>query len=80
MTHLKFKRHYKLLLLLALVAVVLAVGAGDQRIVAYSAQDIDKVAGPVITYGHTLAALVDAAAESIGIPGVVQAAGTASPW
>ena len=78
MAHLRFKRHYKLLLLLVLLSAVLIVGAGDQRIVAYSAQDIGQVAGPVITYGHTLAALVDAAAESIGIPGAVQAAGAPS--
>jgi len=77
MAHLRFKRHYKLLVLLALVAAVLVVGAGDQRIVAYNAQNIEQVAGPVITYGHTLAALVDAAAESIGISGAVQAAGAA---
>jgi hypothetical protein len=79
MTHLRFKRHYRLLLLLALVAVVLVVGAGDQRIVAYSAQDIQQLPGLVITYGHALAARVDAAGESIGIPGAVQAAGVASP-
>lgn len=78
MAHLRFKRHYKLLLLLVLVSVVLVAGVGDQRIVAYSAQDIEQVAGPIITYGHILAALVDTAAESIGIPGAVQAAGAAS--
>ena len=38
-------------------------------------QDIEQVAGPVITYGHTLAALAEAAAESIGIPGSVRAVG-----
>jgi hypothetical protein len=78
MTHLRFKRYYKLVLLLAVVVAVLIVGAGDQRIVAYSVQDIEQVTGPVITYGHTLATLVDAAAESIGVPGAVQAAGAAS--
>ena len=78
MTHLRFKRHYKLLVLLTLLAAVLVVGAGDQRIVAYSAQDVEQVAGPVITYGHTLAALVEAAAESIGIPGAIQASGAAN--
>jgi hypothetical protein len=78
MTHLRFKRHYKLLVLLALLAAVLIVGAGDQRIVAYSAQDIEQLAVPVATFSHTLAAFIDAAAESIGIPGAVQDAGMAS--
>jgi hypothetical protein len=36
---LKFKRHYKLLMLLVLVSTVLVLGLGDQRIVAYTAQD-----------------------------------------
>lgn len=78
MTRLKFKRHYKLLVLLALVVAVLIAGAGDQRIVAYSLQGTEQVTEAVITYGYTLAALVDAAAESIGIPGAVQASGAAN--
>ena len=39
-------------------------------------QDIEQVAGPVTTYGHTLAALAEAAAESIGTPGSVRAVGS----
>ena len=78
MTHLRFKRHYKLLVLLALLVAVVIVGAGDQRIVAYSAQNIEQVADPVASYGITLAAFIDAMAESIGIPGAVQDAGVAN--
>lgn len=78
MTHLRFKRHYKLLVLLVLLVAVLIVGAGDQPIVAYSVQGTEQVAGPIISYGHTLAALVEAAADSIWIPGAVQSSGTAS--
>ena len=33
---LKLKRHYKLLVLLALIAVVLVLGLGNQRIIAYT--------------------------------------------
>jgi hypothetical protein len=36
MMSLRFKRHYKLLVLLALVAAVLILGLGDQRIIAYT--------------------------------------------
>jgi hypothetical protein len=50
---------------------------GDQPIVAYSVQDTGQVAETVITYGHFLAALIDAVPDSIQIPGAVQAAGTA---
>jgi len=38
---LKLKRHYRLFLMLALVAAVLIVGLGDERIVAYSVQSSD---------------------------------------
>jgi hypothetical protein len=74
MRHLRLQRHYKLLLLLALVVALLIVGAGDQRIVAYSLQDTEKSTPAVINYGHTPAALVEAVPESIQIPGSVQAA------
>jgi hypothetical protein len=77
MTHLKLKRHYKLLLLLALVAAVLIAGAGDQRIVAYSLQGTEQVTEAVITYGHSLAALVEAVPDSIRIPGTAQASSPA---
>ena len=77
MTRLKFKRHYKLLLLLASVVAGLIVGMGDQSIVAYSVQDTEQVAGIVLPYGQVLAALIDALPDSIGIPGAVQAAGAA---
>lgn len=41
---LKLKRHYKLLVLLALLSVVLTLGLGDQRIVAYHLEDTGQVA------------------------------------
>lgn len=74
--HLRFKRHYKLLLLLALLLAVLIVGAGDQRIVAYSLRGTEQPTQAVSNYDHTPAALVEAAPESIQIPGAVQ---TSSP-
>jgi hypothetical protein len=77
MTRLKFKRHYKLLLLLALVVAGLIVGMGDQPIVAYSVQDAGQVAEAVMNHGHFLAALIDGVPDSIGFPGAVQAAGVA---
>jgi hypothetical protein len=49
MTHLRLKRHYKLLLLLILVMVGLPVAAGDQPIVAYSLQDIQHSSDATIT-------------------------------
>jgi len=61
MTRLLFKRHYKLLVLLALVVGLLVTGAGDQRIVAYTA-------GPAISYGDVLAILVHNVAGGIQIP------------
>jgi hypothetical protein len=36
---LKLKRHYKLIVMLVLVAAVLALGFGDRRIVAYTVDD-----------------------------------------
>jgi hypothetical protein len=72
MTRLKFRRHYKLLVLLALVVAVLVAGAGDQRIIAYSVQGTEQVAGPMITYVQAVAAHVHAAADSIWNSGTVQ--------
>lgn len=72
MTHLKFKRHYKLLLLLALVAAVLIVGFGDRPIVAYSLQGAEQVTQATITYGHPLATFIEAVPDSSRIPGSVQ--------
>jgi conjugal transfer/entry exclusion protein len=77
MTRLRLKRHYKLLLLLALVFVGLVVGMGDQPIVAYSVQDTAQVAETVITHGQVLAAPLDAVPDSIQVPGAVQPAGAA---
>jgi hypothetical protein len=72
MTRMKFKRHYKLLLLLALVVVGLIVGMGDQPIVAYSVQDTVQVAETVITYDQTTAA-----ADSIWLPETAQGSSAA---
>ena len=75
MTRLRFKRHYKLLLLLALVVAGLIVGMGDQPIVAYSLQDAGQVTETILSYGHLPAALVDGMSESIRLPGAAQAEG-----
>lgn len=75
MTRLKFKRHFKLVLALALAAMVLVAGAGDEPIVAYSMQDRGQMAGPVITYSYSLAALAETAANNIQVPGTVPGTG-----
>jgi hypothetical protein len=78
MTHLRFRRHYKLLVLLALVVAVLIAGAGDQRIIAYTVQGNEQVAGPIITHVQKVTALVHAAADSIWNPGTAQDSSAAS--
>jgi hypothetical protein len=77
MARLKLRRHYKLLLLLALVAVLLGAGFGDQPIVAYSLQGTQQVAGQIMIYGHALAGFMDAATDSIRIPEAVQGSSAA---
>lgn len=59
---LRFKRHYKLLVLLALLSVVLLAGWGDQRIVAYTIEsggpemaqvaNVDGVLLPILDAGN----------------------------
>jgi len=78
MTRLKLKRHYKLLVLLTLVAALLIAGMGDQRLMSYSVQDTQPMGGLAAGYSHALAALVDAAAGGIHIPGTVQTLGVLS--
>ena len=72
MPHLRFKRHYKLLVLLALLTVVLVVGAGDRPIVANSAPDSGQVAASAIANSHSLPALLNAAVDSIQTSGSVE--------
>ena len=78
MPHLRFKRHYKLLVLLALVLGGLIGGAGDQPIVAHSLHDTGQVAGSVTTDGHTPAAPVDILPDSVQIPRAAHASGPAN--
>lgn len=40
---LRFKRHYKLVVLLVLASTVLITGVGDERIIAYSVPDSEPV-------------------------------------
>ncbi|MBM3133690.1 MAG: hypothetical protein FJZ89_00025 [Chloroflexi bacterium] len=57
---LTFQRHYKLLVILALVVAVLVVGLGDQRIVAYTLQGNDYSSDVTLLYGkvvHTIQGL-----------------------
>jgi hypothetical protein len=77
MTRLKFKRHYKLLLLLALLVAGLVVGMGDQPIVAYSVRATEQAEGPITTYSHTLATPVAATADSIWLPETAQGSSAA---
>ena len=78
MPHLKLKRHYKLLVLLVLLAAVLVIGAGDRPIVAYTVPDIGQLAAATIANGQSLPALLNAAADGIWIPGSVDASNTAN--
>lgn len=65
---LKFKRHYKLLVLLALFTVVLALGLGDQRIVAYTVQNGGQAVGQSTGYSRNVALLDDTLASNNQIP------------
>ena len=73
MTRLKLKRYYKLPALLALLAALLAWGAGDQRVLAYSVPDTGQLAGMVITYGRELATIAEPVAEGLPLTGAIQA-------
>jgi hypothetical protein len=42
---LTFRRHYHLIVLFVLLAMVLILGLGDQRIVAYTIPDNEPIAG-----------------------------------
>ena len=46
---LRFKRHYKLLVLLVMASAVLIAGAGDERIIAYSMPAGEQVAEQAIS-------------------------------
>lgn len=73
MPHLLFRRYHRLLLLLALLIAGLIIGLGDQPIRAYSLQDSQQVAETVMSYGHSLAALVGLVPDGILVPGSAQA-------
>ena len=64
---LQAKRHYKLLVLLPLVALVLILGLGDQRITAYTVQGDEQVTRQVISYGDDVALLYHTALDSMKI-------------
>lgn len=51
---LRFKRHYKLLVALALVSAVLILGLGDQRILAYTAPGNEQVVQGLTTLARWL--------------------------
>jgi len=69
MTRLQLMRHYKLLLLLALLAGLLIAGAGDQPIVAYSLPD----AGAAVSHGDAPVVLVHNVAGGARPSGTVPA-------
>lgn len=73
MPHLKFRRHYRLLFLLALLVGGLIIGLGDQPIRAYSLEESQQVAETVTAHGDGLAALVGAVPDGILIPGSAEA-------
>lgn len=78
MPHLRFRRHYKLLVLLALAAAVLITGFGDQPIIACSLQGTEQKVDQIMIYGHALGATVDAVADNTRILGVVQSSSGAN--
>jgi hypothetical protein len=80
MPHLRFKRHYKLLVLLVLLVAVLVAGAGDRPIVAYSAPDLGQVAAAATANGHSLPALLNAALDGLRISGSVELSGAAGAY
>lgn len=71
MPHLKFKRHYKLIVLLAVLLAVLVVGAGNQPIVAYSVDGLAHVAGQVTGPATASAMPIDAATATLQISGSI---------
>ena len=60
---LKFRRHYKLIVMLVLVAAVLALGFGDRRIVAYTVDD-----SSLWTSGTASEAAAASTASGSGVP------------
>lgn len=69
---LRFKRHYKLLVLLALLACGLILGLGDQRIVAYTVPGSEPLL-TVVAHSNDPLVPLDAAVDS-GIQVLVSAA------
>lgn len=78
MPHLKFKRHYKLLVMLVLLLAVLTVGAGNQPIVAYRVEGLEQVAGSVAGSTGASASSVDALTGSLQIAGSIWTSSAAS--
>ena len=65
---LRLKRHIGLPMLLALVACVLILGLGDQRICAYSVHGSSAVAQQGVSLGSDVALHVALAVSSFQIP------------
>jgi outer membrane murein-binding lipoprotein Lpp len=72
--NLRLKRHNKLIVLLVVLTALLVAGAGNQRIVAYTGQDVAQVAAPVLTYSHTLAGLASRALDGLQLSSAAVAA------
>jgi len=66
---LRFKRYYKLLVLLALVSAVLILGMGDQSIIAYSVQDNEQLVEQGIGHSNDVALFDDVVVDSRQITG-----------
>lgn len=62
---LRFRRHYKLIVLLVMLSLVLTVGLGDQPIIAYTVPADGQVADQPADYGGYVALFDATVVDSI---------------
>lgn len=67
MTSLRFRRHIKLVALLALLAAVLVLGFGNQRIVAYTYQGAEQAVSQSLTSDSSLVQFDGTTADTVQI-------------
>lgn len=64
---LRFRRHYKLIVALTLLASLLVLGAGEQRISAYTVTNDQQALRQAVTYGQHVAVLFASVVDYIPI-------------